>query len=468
MPLDYIGVNNGLFTHLGRYIQYFNSYLSDANNTVTGLDADRRVILDALNKGPQFVATEGLTGDYENWKEQIAQRRATLAQFMANRLQDPPSVLNQIGAVSTDITEILTKLIMTMRDEGATVFESGAFHTGVSQGVGNSSANGLIAPTLVLDGVTSPGSWNGLQFPPMLDYFGRNTQLIVPTESMTLRCIDSGSSSGLASFIWEGMYPDPQGQFGLNAGGSGQIAIISDIHQDTESIIKNPDFETLTAPNTIPDNWTAISGSSGTIAQNTNLTNVSFGKASLKFTSTGGATIGVSQPIDRSTLTNCRRYMASAQVKADASTPGTLTISLEGTGFSVSNSIALSTASSGFKTVSYFANIPKIIPADLKFVIKWTSITGSGKNVYIDDLGFGPVTYGGGLGLAITRGSVPFALGDRFSFQVGYSNRGIFQAAFRDIFGVQLPTSSVPTIPDSLAEPSTPSSSSSGSSSSGI
>ena len=73
------------------------------------------------------------------------------------------------------------------------------------------------------------------------------------------------------------------------------------------------------------------------------------------------------------------------------------------------------------------------------------------QTLYIDDIGITPVTYGGGIGVAAVRGTIPFAIGDRFSFDVTHTD-AVFQRAFRQVFGMQLPSGSSPTIPDSLAE----------------
>ena len=80
----------GLFVHLGKYVKYFNQAPhSSASST---LDAERAEILNALDAGPQFVAVEGLSEDYDQWKLQVVDQRGTLAQYMLRRLQDPSSV----------------------------------------------------------------------------------------------------------------------------------------------------------------------------------------------------------------------------------------------------------------------------------------------------------------------------------------------------------------------------------------
>ena len=68
----------------------------------------------------------------------------------------------------------------------------------------------------------------------------------------------------------------------------------------------------------------------------------------------------------------------------------------------------------------------------------------------MDDVAFGPVTYGAGAGVVAVRGSTPFVRNDRFTVSVA-NTEGIVQAFFRRVFGVQLPSDGSPTIADSVA-----------------
>lgn len=452
MALDYTGADNGLFTHLGKYVKYFNSFRDTATDPSTGLDADRAAILDALNAGPQFVAVQGLSADFESWKLQVADRRATLMRYALSRLQDPASVLREIGAVSTDDVEILRCLFRRMVLDSQTIQESSVAIGTVTADAGN-AGNGKTFTTDILDGVSSPGARSGISYPAIIDYVGRSSELTLPSESMMLECIEPDQA---AEFRWTGEFADIGGPYGIESEGSGEIGFIREIHDTTEGVLNNPDFEQFTTPN-VPDGWTIVAGTPGTsILENMDLANVSHGLKSLHFAATGGASIEVSQGLSFGTVNGKQRYFVSAQIKADASiAAGTLTIQFEGTGYTPGATekieIAPGSLPTAFDTRGFFVTMPASPPRDFKLVIRWSGTPTSGKSVYIDDLGIAPVSYGGGVGIAIVRGPILFGRGDRFTFSVT-NTEGVFQKAFREMFGVQLPSSSSPTISDALAE----------------
>ncbi|WP_147274268.1 hypothetical protein [Bremerella cremea] len=452
MSLDYTGANNGLFTHLGKYVKYFNQFSDEANDGTTGLDAVRKAILDALNAGAQFVAVQGLSSDFEGWKVSVADQRGTLMSYALKRLQDPASVLRQIDAATNDQNEILRCVFQQMLTDSQTIQESSVSIGSVSAGSGN-IGDGKVFTTDILDGISSPGARSGITYPSMYDYAGLKTELALPSESMTLECTQADEA---AEFSWKGEYPDPLGPYGLGPEGSGEIGTVREIHDTTESILTNPDFEDFTTAN-VPDGWDIVAGSAGTeIFENTNLADVSHGLKSLKYTATGGASIEISQSISASSLTGKQRYLVSAQILADSGiSSGTFLIQFEGTGYTAGSTekieIASASLPTAFDTNAFFVTMPASIPSDFKLVIRWSGTPTSGKSVYIDDLGIAPVTYGGGIGLGIVRGPTLFGLGDRFTFSVS-NTEGVFQQAFREMFGIQLPSSSSPTISDTLAQ----------------
>lgn len=452
MALDYTGTDDGLFTHLGKYVKYFNEFREAATDASTGLDADRKVVLDALNAGPQFVAVQGLSADFEGWKTQVMDRRASLVDYALRRLQDPDTVLREIGAASTDQDEILRCLFRRMLLDAETIQESTVAIGTIDPDPGN-AGNGTVFVTEILDGVSSPGSRSGIGYPSMFDYAGRATELAVPSETMNLECIQADAA---AEFTWKGNYPDRYGPYGIDSEGSGEIGTIREIHDTTAGILTNPDFEQFTEPDE-PDGWNIVAGTPSTnILENTDLADVSHGEKSLEFAATGGASIEIAQPLGPGFVTGKQRYLVSAQIKADASiSAGTFTIQFEGTGYTAGASekieIASTSLPTSFETNAFFIAMPAVIPADFRLVIRWSGTPTSGRSIYIDDLGIAPAVYGGGVGVGIVRGSTPFGLGDRFSFSVTNAE-GTFQKGFREMFGVQLPSSSSPTIADSLAE----------------
>lgn len=457
MALDYTGSNNGLFRHIGKLIKHSDLIKSDVNNASTGLDADRNEILNAFQLGdtgnPDLVV-DGLAAAVERWKLEYVGRRQALAGFVLGRLRDRITVLDEIGAASSDRTEIVRKLFERMVTDSQTINASTVTLGTVTAASGN-SGNGIAVATDTLDGSSSPGSAYGQQFPSNVKYKGLKSELCVPSETMTLQVVDDQFQQGDAAvFAWAGRTTDSMGQYGLGAEGSGVIGTVSEVHASTEIYLSNADFETFTVAN-LPDDWTADSGTVGTHIKSTTAT-IAHGSKGLQLVGDGAqATIQLSQAVSGDILDPNRAYIVSAQVKADASIgAGTLTIQFEGTGYTAAASEKISIAPGSLPTsftVKYFIiNLPATIPADFKLIVKWSGTPTNAKNLYIDDVGMAPVSFGGGVGVAAVRGTTEFGHGDKFTFTVA-NTEGVFQRAFRQMFGAQLPSAGSPTIADSLA-----------------
>ena len=192
------------------------------------------------------------------------------------------------------------------------------------------------------------------------------------------------------------------------------------------------------------------------------------GSKSLVFIGDGSqATIEISQTIDQSSLDTYRRYCILAQVGKSgiaAVASGTLTIQLEGTGYTATaaekielNAAAL--AGLGGTNIDYgsytlqscYINMPTDIPSDLKLVVKVTGTLTDTARVLIDNMAFGPVTYFGGTHVVLSSGTDKWFVGDKVTWTVANNNAGVIQTFFRKAFRLQLPSSASPTIADSLA-----------------
>ncbi len=454
MALDYTGAQKGLFRHLGKLIKHYNQFKTDATDGSTGLDADRKEIFDVFEVGDMELVLDGLPTAFERWKAEYVERRRVLASYALARLQDRDTVLTEIGATSSDASEVVAKLIQQMVADSQTVAASTVTLGSVSAGGGN-AGNGTVLTTKALDGYSSPGGREGITYRAQAAYKGRDSELSVPSETMVLDCAGSDlAGQGLVTFNWYGKVPDPNGQFGIAAEGSGSIGVVTEVHD--ASLLTNGDFEDFSNPDE-PDNWTIESGTAGThVNENSTAANVAHGAKSLELAGDGEQSdIKLSQTVSAETVNAERRYVVTAEIKADASiAAGTLTIQFEGTGYTPGTGekieIAPGSLPTSFELHHFFVTIPRAIPSDFKLVLKWSGTPTSGKKVYLDDLALAPVSYGGGVGVAAVRGTAAFARGDRFTFTVANSE-GVIQRAFRQMFGIQLPSSGSPTIADSLA-----------------
>ena len=438
-----------LFDSLGKLIKNYNTAKTDAD----ALDAASLGILEAFQAEDQDLAVDGLASAMNGWKSQYAGRRATLANYMLRRLQDRDSILAEIGAVTTNLDEVLSKFIVKMAADSQSVNASSVSLGSVTAG-GSNAGNGTILTTKVLDGVTSPGTVSGAFLRPQPRYKGLDTELCVPSETMRLICTQDSfqdrTNEGSEVFTWTGA-PGVD-LHGVGTEGSGQVGSVTSLH--SYAYLSNTDFESFTS--NVPDSWTRDAGVAGTNIYSES-TNKYHGTYGLRFKGDGStASLQISQAPASGTIVANKRYAVTFRYKADATiASGTFTVQFEGTGYSAGStekvSIAAGSLATSWTLASFFVNMPANIPSDFKLVIKWTGTPTTNKNLYVDDLAFGPVSYGGGLGVVAVRGSTPTQRNDSWTFTVA-NTEGVVQKAFRRVFGVQLPSDSggTETIADSV------------------
>ncbi|HUG69888.1 MAG TPA: hypothetical protein VMM76_19205 [Pirellulaceae bacterium] len=457
MALTYTGTT-GLFTHLGKLVKHYNQLKTDATDGSTGLDADRDEILDAFQAADQDVAINGLVSSYERWKSEYVGRRGELAAYALKRLQDRVSVLDEIGATSIGQSEIISKLIEAMDEDTASVAASSVSIGSVNADVDN-AGGGTILTTNVLDGATSPGATNGVSVPSQVYYDGLTTELCPASQKHRFRVVADSFhddvEEGSEEIAWEGTVPDQP--HGITGGGSGYIATILPIHAATSGHLLNADFEDGFTGG-VPDNWDLVGGVGNTNVKAAGSADADHGVEALLLQGDASATsIEIKQTIDKANVVGRKRYCVSARVKKTSATTGSLTIQFEGTGYTAGGSEKISQAVSGLGTSyalhHFFVTLPARIPNDFRLVIRWDGGTpGGSEKVFVDDIGFGAVNYGGGIGVVAVRNSAPFVREDRYDVTVT-NTEGVFQSFFRRVFGAQLPSDpAMPTLADSLAQ----------------
>lgn len=454
MAIDYTNASTGLFTHIGKLVKYYNIANSAAG--VATLDAELQAIMTAFQAGSQALAADGLPGAYEAFRGAYVTKKAVLANYALRRLQDSTTVLSQLDCLTDAATEIFDKLITQMIADTKTVQKNTVTIGTVTAG-GSNVTNGSVLTTAVLDGYSSPGANAVAVFSPHLRYKGVNTELAPSSDTMLWTVIaDSftdGLSEGSERIFWNG---DAQGvpyEITDQPKGSGSIGAIQPLQ--SYSLLQNLDFETFAS--NAPSSWTIDTGTAGThVYQETGAANLYHGASSLRFKGDGAlASIQISQAVAAGLMQANRAYCVSVRVKADATiAAGQLVITFAGTGYTAGSSEKITIAPGSLPTswtlYNFFVNAPAVMPSDWKLSIQWSGTPTNNKNVYVDDIGVGPVNYGAGIGAVAVRGSTPFVRGDRWTASLACDG-GVFQKFFRDAFGYQLPSSASPNIADSLA-----------------
>lgn len=458
MAMNYDTSPNGLFIQLGAIAKQYFLQKTDA----TDLDTDLAAILntfEAMTSGAPALMVEGFATSVEAWKAQHTARRDTLATLAETRLQDRVTVLDELGLTSTEVADILRALIIKMREDTESV-DASVVTIGSTTAAGSNTGTGTVLTTAYLDAATSPGSGAAGVYAAHPDYNGQLTQLAVTSETMRVVCTSDsfadGETEGDEVFAWSGRLADVQ--HGYASEGTGDAGTLTPINGAAANIISNGDFELWEDDE--PTSWTIVAGTAAThIVQEATGVDVYHATYSLRFTGDGAATnIEISQPVSPTLLTAGKRYCVACRLKASATiAAGDLLISFEGTGYTAASSEKISIAPGSLPTAwalqHFFINLPDVIPSDWELVIRWNGTPTNAKSVWIDDLAFGPVTYGGGVGAVVIRGETPFIRDDYFTFTVANNDAGLFQKFFRQVFGVQLPSDAggTETIDDALA-----------------
>jgi hypothetical protein len=256
-----------------------------------------------------------------------------------------------------------------------------------------------------------------------------------------------------------------------------QIVESSDGHNGTITVVASSGQVTMTQATSGKNGYTTISTAASfdnTCDVNppdafTGIGNEVYrGSKSLVFIGDGAqATIQVSQALTESELDPYRRYCILSQIGKSglaAIGSGTLTIQLEGTGYTAASSEkielnAAALAALGGTNIDYdsytlqscYINMPSDIPSDLKLVVKVTGTLTDGARVLIDNMAFGPVTYFGGTHVVLSSGRDKWLAGDKITWTVSNDDAGVIQTFFRKAYGLQLPSSGSPTIAEALA-----------------
>ena len=455
MSLVYTG-DDGLFTHLGKLIKHYNQFKVDAMDATDGLDADRDEILDAFQISDLDVVVNGLTSACERWKDEYVGRRSELVEYVISRLQDNDTVLKQLGVSSADVNEILSVLVARMQDDGQSVVQSDV-DVGTPTASGSNIGGGVIVATDILDGATSPGTVNGTLIPANSIYKGKTTEIFADQEfrfRVVADAFQDGLPEGDADISWHGGPAEEPN--GLGDGGSGFVGTLKPIHASTNLYVSNADFENFTGDT--PDDWTIDTGTPGTNVSST--TNASHGDSALLLSGGGGATsIELSQSINKDTVVANKMYGLTVKLHRDiGGSGGNLTVQFAGTGYTPGSTEKIvkivSTLPATYSLYHCFVTMPSIIPDDFRIVVLWNGGTPAG-NIFVDDIGLGPVNYGGGIGVIAVRDDGPFVRGDQFnlSVAVGTGGLGVFQEFFTKVLGVQLPSDDTsPTIGDDLTQ----------------
>lgn len=446
MAIDYTTNPTGIFFRGGKLLKAIN----DRNSRYATIRAELASVVDPFEAADAVDGIQDLYQQYDSEQTGTTGLRRLLASkwdaIFAERV-----TLETLDLLDFDEQSFFPAFWAQMIADSKTIEETVA---ALGTATITATGTGTVLQTLRLDGVTPPVV-NGPAVPGYA-LNGPTMSEVCGTETFTLTCVRdrySGATAGSEEFQWVGSIEgDEWGEDAL--AGSGEGPTLNCIGND--NVLANGDFEEFTTAN-LPDDWTKVSGTVGThIAADT----VTFyrGSSCVKFIGDGStATIKITQAISQSQLTPLRSYFLSARVRGSTAAPaaGTLTIKLEGTGYTphASESISLAPGSltTSWQLLSCVVVVPASYPTDLVLAVAVTGTLTNGVSIFVDELRMVEVTYHGGIGLAIVPGQTDWLVGDKIFVRTSRSAVGVFQEFVRKNYGVQLPSDASPAIADSLA-----------------
>jgi streptogramin lyase len=323
---------------------------------------------------------------------------------------------------------------------------------------------------------------NGVCVASVLTPDGLNAQMIL-NENITIACSqDQNTDPSLAgneTFSATGQVGTDSLNW-LYPLGSGATVATSAINASADAsfgtLLTNGDFESWTLIPNVPDNWEILVGTAGTTIVKG--TNPYTGSYDLQFNGNGSELTALTQTFgtdNPSSLVYPGQWAVNCWVRVSA-TPaaGVLELSLIDENNAVINdqqgtpntvTLDLTSVSTTYVPLNAIFRLPQLVPTTIKLRISLSTALSNGKDVYIDRIGFGPVTYLYQMGpsFAIFSGSENFYAGPNAStpgdyFTLTPSNsrpQNSFLWLMDRLFNLKqnnliFPTSNTPTITELL------------------
>ncbi|HOL24516.1 MAG TPA: hypothetical protein PLN14_07305 [Candidatus Hydrothermia bacterium] len=256
----------------------------------------------------------------------------------------------------------------------------------------------------------------------------------------------SNQASGAETFEIRGNMPrnDTAHPLWYTAGLAGMTRLIS---SDGNTLLSNGGFEYDDASGTSFTNWSVTGGVWG-VDLKKNVSGPYRGSQCLEFPST--AVPGrLTQVLGRGTLQPFTKYIISYKVKKTGAPTGGLRVGFTGTA-GLYHSQAVAFVGTDY-TVKYHIFNTGADPSEITdFIVERANPGGTG-SVYVDEVCLSQVDIFNGLGVAVIGGAVDPALDDYWTVEAINNYAGAFMTHFARWYGVLLPGSAVPTIPDALA-----------------
>ncbi len=491
MAIDY----TALFTDVGKFVKSANLFALPSTSGGTPdyptLLAEIRTAIQTpiTGKTGREIVIEGLEAQFNDLRDTATSEASGIASRVDVRLQHKETILDELNKIDLSIDELLFEIFRDMLANTQTIelrvcnlgagatTPSAALVSPLTSAGAPAAGDGTLSANLFLDGVTAPSpGW-----PINIRYSGLLSELVVDNEKTVFTCISDQSTgspegeeifrgrtdnSGINEFDWRALNLDRTGGSNLPLGSPGSGGSLDLTTVQAGTILSNMNFESFSV--NVPESWTIDSGAPN-ISQETTAADIHRGNSSMRLVTAAE----LHQDFIPGSLVGNRRYLFGFWIRSAAATTGRLILNIQSPSGAFTSSdpattvppIQGITATEGGEIdvdlTTYGTNdyvwiegwwtTPAVVPDDLRIVFTYT---GGNGEIWIDSMGFGPVTFLGGVGYAITANKTPFELEDRFTIinnVILDPTDGVFQKFFGRRFHQQLPSSATPSQADSLA-----------------
>lgn len=472
MTIPLLNSGHGLMEILGRWAGGLDDINAIRGTLATGGIPTARVLSGALwtsrvtdligryNSAVQQISVDGIYSSLTAWQNASAQFLTVVQQESQRVLINMANTDNPL--VQQTLVSALALLVTQMTNAAQTV-QSSTVAAGAATAVGTPHGNPVW--------VTSAKDGNGL-----------GLQYTIP-ETITLTCtVDSQSqATSLNTETFSVTSPVAEQNFlaadwPLGSGLNSSLNLVdASKNNASNQVINNGDFETFSGSPLSPNNWTIAVGTAGVNVFQGSAGNSYTGSSSLQITLDAVPTqTELRQQFNLAggtlyKLLPATQYALSVWTKVSAA-PGAGSLILDlfnGTsivndnqGVANSVTITLSGQTATYANTKAVFRTPNVLPATAYLRVRLSGAVGgdSGKNLFVDRLGFTPMTQftstSGGIFLAGFSANTAAIKTDAYSISVTNS-WGLLQRFFRKVWGSPvisnpIPNSGSPTVADSL------------------
>ena len=435
-----------LFTVIGKIIKAANAY----ETLFATMKTNRDAIYDQLSAKNVDYIGDGIA---TNVSSHIASLSSGISYFVGKAaavVVDPTLVTNHLPVANNNLNTVLLAMYDDMLTNSQTVEESNIGFGTIVKTVFDSATAGDLLYTSALDGFNAPVS-NGVVNPKY--YLLTNSDLGV-VDTIYARCVNADTEGAETFSIFGNIAVPPYQELPESVGGS----ITINCADSENTLLTNADFETFAAG--AFTGWTTVLDGATLVEETSSFYRgakaMRFNSLSTSVTPEFKQTLTGEPDLARMYFAGCRAKSVAAEASGTAdftfifkNAAGT-SIGAAVTPWATKHQLPLTDTDWHLVYRPIFLS-PTDDPSDVVLSVLITPTVNGVDGVIVDDVFLIPVHYFNGAGFGVANGSDKFQAGDIWTIPMTRSAPGVIQEFFRKNFAFQLPSTSSPTLADTLA-----------------